>query len=253
MNYLLKGLSVLCEFSDSGEVLREYLPGVCLVVGGSVYFYHFDRLGSVRFLTDSGGSVVQEYEYDGWGNILSYYGSIIQPYNFVGKYFYYTETDISLQLLGQRWYDPQTGRFISRDPIWMSRKSISREMIINENVYLYVKNRVTFFIDPSGLKEKKTCEQILEKCLNDVRNYITDCSVNFCGYQGSLDALTLIGDILACSLCASGIIPACFVCAGYMGTTITILDCVFSCIEAGNTMAKSCYEAYDRCIKKNCK
>ena len=67
VNYLLDRLSVLCEFSDSGEVLREYLPGVSVSIGGSVYFYHFDRLGSVRFISDSSGNVVSEYVYDGWG------------------------------------------------------------------------------------------------------------------------------------------------------------------------------------------
>ena len=59
MNYLLDGLSVLCEFSDSGEVLREYVPQVSVSVGGGVYFYHFDRLGSVRFLSDESGSIVK--------------------------------------------------------------------------------------------------------------------------------------------------------------------------------------------------
>jgi len=76
VNYLLDGLSVICEFSDSGEVLREYVPGVSVSIGGGVYFYHFDRLGSVRFLTDGSGNIVQEYVYDVWGNLVSSSGSI---------------------------------------------------------------------------------------------------------------------------------------------------------------------------------
>ena len=114
VNYLLDGLSVLCEFSDSGEVLKEYVPGVSVSIGGSVYFYHFDRLGSVRFLTDGSGNVVSEYVYDAWGNLLSISGSLVQPYQFCG---YYLEEG-GLYLVGRRWYDPKVGRYISRNSFY---------------------------------------------------------------------------------------------------------------------------------------
>ena len=132
VNYLLDGLSVLCEFSDSGEVLREYVPGVCFIVGDSVYFYHYDRLGSVRFLTDGSGNVVSEYVYDAFGNVLSSSGSISQPYQYVGKEGYYRESQLDLYLLGQRWYDEEVGRFISRD--WIGKKEEVVEKIIKNKL-----------------------------------------------------------------------------------------------------------------------
>jgi len=111
-NYLLDGLYVVCEFSDSGDVLREYVPGVCFVSGGSVYYYHYDRLGSVRFMSDEGGNVVQEYVYDGWGNLVSSSGSVSQPYQYLS---FYSEGEIGLYLTGKRWYAPDIGRYISRN------------------------------------------------------------------------------------------------------------------------------------------
>jgi RHS repeat-associated protein len=111
VNYLLDGLYVICEFSDSGEVLRKYVPGVCFVSGGSVYFYHYDRLGSVRFMSNEGGNVVQEYVYDVWGNLVSSSGSVSQPYKYLS---FYSEGEIGLYLKGKRWYDPKVGRYISR-------------------------------------------------------------------------------------------------------------------------------------------
>jgi RHS repeat-associated protein len=138
VNYLLDGLNVICEFSDSGEVLREYVPGVSVSIGGFSYFYHYDRLGSVRVLSDEVGDIVQEYFYDAFGNLVSSSGSLEQPYQFVGEQYYYTEPIFNLLLLGQRWYDPEIGRFISRDPVE------------DVNLYLYVKNNPVNYIDPSG-------------------------------------------------------------------------------------------------------
>ena len=134
--------SVLCEFSDSGEVLREYLPGVCFIVGGSVYFYHFDRLGSVRFLTDGSGNIVQEYSYDAWGNLVSGLGSISQPYQYLS---YYSEVDIGLYLTGKKWYDPKVGRYISRNSPYLfsnnnpiTSKDIGSLRIVDRNVAIYI-------------------------------------------------------------------------------------------------------------------
>ena len=138
-NYLLDGLYVVCEFSDSGDVLREYVPGVCFVSGGSVYYYHYDRLGSVRFMSDEGGNVVSEYVYDAWGNLVSSSGSVSQPYEYVGREGYYREGE--LYLLGQRWYDSSAGRFISRDPIGEEG---------GVNLYVYVGNNPLNYTDPIG-------------------------------------------------------------------------------------------------------
>jgi RHS repeat-associated protein len=112
VNYLLDGLYVICEFSDSGDVLREYVPGVSVSIGGISYFYHYDRLGSVRFMSDEGGNVVSEYVYDVWGNLVSSSGSVSQPYEYLS---FYSEGEIGLYLTGKRWYAPDIGRYISRN------------------------------------------------------------------------------------------------------------------------------------------
>jgi len=111
-NYLLDGLYVICEFCDSGDVLREYVPGVSVSIGGVSYYYHYERLGSVRFISDSSGNVVSEYVYDAWGNLVSSSGSISQPYQYLS---FYSEGEIGLYLTGKRWYAPDIGRYISRN------------------------------------------------------------------------------------------------------------------------------------------
>src|SRR6187402_2390780 len=42
------------------------------------------------------------------------------PSDFGGQYGYYTDLGTGLLLLGHRYYDPGTGRFINRDPIGYS-------------------------------------------------------------------------------------------------------------------------------------
>jgi len=150
-------LAVLEEYDGSGGVLRSYVPGVsvsirsyvsgvCFVSGGVSYFYHYDRLGSVRFMSDESGNVVSEYVYDGWGNLVSSSGSVSQPYEYVGEQYYYTEPTINLQLLGARWYDSSVGRFISRDPIGEEG---------GVNLYVYVGNNSVNVMDPTGLDATK--------------------------------------------------------------------------------------------------
>jgi len=138
VNYILDGLAVLEEYDGSGSELVSCVPGISTTKGGQTYYYHYDRLGSVRFMSDEAGEVVGEYVYDGWGNLVSSSGSLFQPYEFVGREGYYREGE--LYLLGQRWYDSSAGRFISRD------------IISNLNLYVYVKNNPLKYIDPLGLQ-----------------------------------------------------------------------------------------------------
>jgi len=62
-------------------------------------------------------------------------------FKFVGREGYYREGE--LYLLGQRWYDSEVGRFISRDPI--GEKG-------GVNLYVYVGNNPIKLVDPYGLK-----------------------------------------------------------------------------------------------------
>ncbi|MEM5807499.1 MAG: hypothetical protein QW474_03895 [Candidatus Aenigmatarchaeota archaeon] len=140
VNYLLDGLVVLAEFGDSGEVLREYVGGVSVCTGSESFYYHYDRLGSVRFLSDGNGSVVCDYVYDAFGNLLSSSGSLNQPYEYVGREGYYRE-EFDLYLLGVRWYDSEAGRFISRNSPYTFKGNNPENgqlIIIPPNVGIYL-------------------------------------------------------------------------------------------------------------------
>ena len=108
-------------------------------------------------------NIIQLYTYTLFGQVHSSSGSISQPYQYVGGEGYYTEQDINLQLLGQRWYNAEVGRFISRDPmlslqiwknniVWLIPSSIKQPLLLNS--YGYVSNNSLVYIDPEGYFKK---------------------------------------------------------------------------------------------------
>jgi RHS repeat-associated protein len=63
------------------------------------------------------------------------------PFGFAGNWGYQSDADSGLQLLGHRYYDPSTGRFLTRDPIKDGR-----------NWYAYCENNPLKAVDPDGLQ-----------------------------------------------------------------------------------------------------
>ena len=93
-----------------------YTPGLSERRGTTSKFYHGDALGSTMGITSSSQAVTDTLLYDGFGMTVSRTGTTPTPFGFVGKGQYQTDTDSSLQLLGNRCYNASVGRFISSDP-----------------------------------------------------------------------------------------------------------------------------------------
>jgi RHS repeat-associated protein len=77
--------------------------------------------------------------YDAFGNIVGGSGTWTGNEAHGGGFGYQTDST-GLQLLGHRWYDPLTGRFISKDPAGSG-----------DNWYAYCDNNPLTAADPSGL------------------------------------------------------------------------------------------------------
>ena len=52
---------------------------------------------------------------EAFGNAVAQWGSSANPYRFAGDCGYRDDGDAGLLYIGARYYDPQVGRFISRD------------------------------------------------------------------------------------------------------------------------------------------
>ena len=116
-----------------------------------VYHYHNDQLGTPNELTNQEGEVVWLADYEAWGNTarivwreekleqLQVSSDELQPIRFQGQSF---DTETGLHYNRFRYFDPDLGMFISRDPIGLMGGS---------NVFAYAPNP-TGWIDPFGLK-----------------------------------------------------------------------------------------------------
>jgi len=105
------------------------------------YFYVHDRLGSVRMLLDSTGTVANYYTYDTWGNPLMEEESVNNPFRYAG---YYWDEEIQLYYCNERHYDPKMSRFTSRDPMIGTL-----EDPMSLHPYLYCVNDAVNMVDPT--------------------------------------------------------------------------------------------------------
>ena len=101
------------------------------------YSYLTDALGSTMALTDSTGAQQATYSYGPYG-AMSITGSTTNSYGYTGR-----ESDgLGIDYYRARYYNPQTGRFISEDPMGFRA---------GPNFYAYAGDDPIDFIDPFGM------------------------------------------------------------------------------------------------------
>jgi RHS repeat-associated protein len=116
------------------------------------HFPTFDGNGNISEYLDTTGNWVAHFEYDPFGR------AIVASGDHAGDFSYRFSTKpvdpaTGLCYYGYRWYDPETGRWQSRDPI---------EEEGGVNLYGFVLNTGVNFIDHLGLELKK------RPCMNEI-------------------------------------------------------------------------------------
>ncbi len=107
-----------------------------------VYRIISDHLGSVRMVVNtSNGDIVQEMRYDPFGMVIKDTNPGFQPFGFAGGLY---DRDTGLVRFGYRDYDPEVGRWTSKDPISFAGG--------DANLYAYVGGDPVNWVDPSGLE-----------------------------------------------------------------------------------------------------
>jgi RHS repeat-associated protein len=136
---------VVLEYRPSGVITASYIDGHGLISqtrDGAKVFHHVDGLGSTRALTDSAGAVSNRYMYDAFGSLLNQTGVTSNSYLFAGQQ---RDASLGLDYLRARYYDPATGRFVSRDAF-----PGFEEQPLSLNKYLYALANPVNRTDPSG-------------------------------------------------------------------------------------------------------
>jgi RHS repeat-associated protein len=143
--FLWAGGQIREEHTSDGTVSKRFFrQGVTLETGSTPgpYFYTRDHLGSIRELTDSTGSIRARYSYDPFGRATHLSGDLNTDFGFAGMLY---PAELSLNMTKFRAYDPDIGRWLSRDPL----KDV--ELRQRTNLYAYVGNNPINLVDPSGL------------------------------------------------------------------------------------------------------
>ena len=105
-------------------------------------FYGYDGGGSIRQLTNASTAITDTYNYDAFGNLLNSTGTTPNNYLYRGEQY---DSDLGLYYLRARYYNPQTGRFLSRDP---ENGNPTDPATLHK--YLYAGGDPTNRVDPSG-------------------------------------------------------------------------------------------------------
>lgn len=130
--YVYDGWNPIAEYNTTYALTKTYIWGMDLSgsmqgaggVGGllsvtdgtGTYFPTFDGNGNVSEYLDSTGNIVAHYEYDPFGKTIVATGSKANDF---AHRFSTKPLDLTtgLYYYGYRFYDPETGRWPSRDPI----------------------------------------------------------------------------------------------------------------------------------------
>jgi RHS repeat-associated protein len=147
--YLWQGLTRLLAVYDGSDNLLmrfEYADDrmpMAMTAAGITYYLTYDQVGSLRVVADAAGDVVKRIDYDSFGNILNDTNPSFEvPFGFAGGLH---DRDTGLVRFGYRDYDPDTGRWTAKDPIFFSGG--------DTDLYGYVLNDPVNLVDPYGLWE----------------------------------------------------------------------------------------------------
>ncbi|WP_374035507.1 RHS repeat domain-containing protein [Bdellovibrio bacteriovorus] len=137
---------IVAELDGTGKVVKRFYYGSKLnspdymSTGGKDYKIVSDQVGTPQMIVEAAtGKVTETLNIDEFGVYKSGTRSSFIPFGFAGGLF---DPDTGLVRFGARDYDPEIGRWTSKDPILFAG--------LQTNLYGYTFNDPVNFIDPTG-------------------------------------------------------------------------------------------------------
>ncbi|MFO0796118.1 MAG: putative Ig domain-containing protein [Gemmataceae bacterium] len=146
------------DYFATGEIAAHFLFGDWIdeIVAswkptGGMSLYLTDKLGTVRDLADSEGSLINTTGYSAFGQIVSHSTQgVADRFAYTGREAISALSDYYYRA---RYYDSATGRFLSVDPLEFAAGDL--------NLYRYVGNAPLRSADPTGLAEFTEYQKLL--------------------------------------------------------------------------------------------
>ena len=143
------------EYDHSGNCVKQYIYfGNRLFAEyhpqTDKYYYHtIDQVNSTRIITDDNGNVVYSEVFGPYGDIQKTWAKAYDPkLKFSGKE---RETYSGLDYFGARYFDHNSYRFISVDPIINRKEAFFNPQLWN--LYSYCRNNPVTYLDPDGRQD----------------------------------------------------------------------------------------------------
>ena len=151
--YTLDGMRILTEqwgnifiayiYDENGAPIGMQYRTSCYTEDVFDYFYFEKNLqGDIIAVYNESGTKLVSYVYDAWGNHTAAYtnggastGAQYNPFRYRG---YYYDNELGLYYLNSRYYDANTGRFISPDRIDVL--GVTPDQLTDKNLYAYCDN-----------------------------------------------------------------------------------------------------------------
>jgi RHS repeat-associated protein len=135
---------LIAETNQSGQMLAEYVylgdQLLAMIKPGELaYYFHNDHLGTPQVLTNEIQTVAWKAVHTPFGQAMVSIETVENPFRFPGQYY---DQETGLHYNYFRYYNPQTGRYITPDPIGLEG---------GINLFAYVQNNPVNRVDPLGL------------------------------------------------------------------------------------------------------
>ena len=120
----------------------------------AVEYYHLDAIGNVLVTTDTAGTVVEQHDYDVFGQEVNVQAGA-QPKRFTGKE---RDQETGWDYFGARHYGSKIGRFTTVDPVYTWQENLVDPQRWNR--YAYARNNPLRYIDPNGEQVAEAIRQL---------------------------------------------------------------------------------------------
>jgi RHS repeat-associated protein len=143
--YVIDRNQIALVFDGQGTQKQRYLYGMKVdqvlaeEAGASLRWFLADEQGTIKDVVDNTGIVIDHITYDSFGRIVGQTSSIDLRFAYTGREW---DAETGQYYYRARYYDPTVGRFINEDPLGFGAG--------DTNIYRYVGNSPTNYIDPSG-------------------------------------------------------------------------------------------------------
>ncbi len=175
--YLLEGPHLEAIYDENDNLEASYQRGLFIdeIVSANIkvngrfvnHSFYQSLNNSVEYVEDHNGTVQQTTTFSPFGKLLAQTGASLNSSLYTGRSL---DSDSGLNYYRARYYNSETGRFISEDPIGFAG---------GINFYAYVSNNPLGFIDPFGFEPKEPLtpvqpESVTSEPENSVRGITQD-------------------------------------------------------------------------------